>query len=230
MDEISNKIIEIANCPVKLEKFIVNYENFILKSASKVVKKYITQNDDEWSIALNGFYEAIKKYDQNKGSFFSFAELVIQRKLIDYYRREKKNNLEVKYDQIDNSFYLGIGENKEVERDICWEIEAISEVIKSYGFSFYDLVKISPKTKKTKGYCEEIIKYLLSNPILIEHIHKSKQLPIKVIEKNVKIPLKIIERYRKYIIAVVEIFSGEYQYLREYFPNIKKFLKEGDKF
>lgn len=226
MDEISNKIIEIANCPVKLEKFIVEYENFIFKSASKVLKKYITKNDDEWSIALNGFYEAIKKYDKNKGSFFSFAELVIQRKLIDYYRTERKNNLEIKYDQTESSIYLNKGEDMDLERNLCWEIEAISEVIKSYGFSFSDLVKVSPKTKKTKGYCEEIIKYLLLNPILIRHIHKSKQLPIKVIEKNVKIPLKIIERYRKYIIAVVEIFWGEYPHLQDYFPNFKTFLKE----
>ncbi|SHK19963.1 RNA polymerase sigma factor [Anaerobranca californiensis DSM 14826] len=227
MDEINYKVMEIANCPTKLEKFILDYENFILKCAYKVTKKYITKNDDEWSIALNAFYEAIKKYNVDKGNFFNFAQIVIQRKLIDYYRIEVKNNHEVTVD--DTDAYLYSLKGKEVfDKDIRWEIEAISDVLKGYGFSFTDLVKSSPKTKKTKRYCEEIIIYLLLNQNLIEDMEKSKQLPIKKIEKNTKIPQKIIERHRRYIIAVVEIFKGDYIYLSEYFPDIKKGLNGGE--
>ncbi len=46
--------------------------------------------DEELSIALMAFNEAIDGYDTSKGSFLSFAKLVINRRLIDYLRKKTK--------------------------------------------------------------------------------------------------------------------------------------------
>ncbi len=44
-----------------------------------------TDNDEEFSIALIAFNEAIEKYNEDRGNFWAFAKLVIESRL--------KNNL-----------------------------------------------------------------------------------------------------------------------------------------
>lgn len=57
----------------------------------RVCKRYIDQEqDDEFSIGLIAFNEAIDSFHEGKGSsFFTFARLVISRKVIDYIRQQK---------------------------------------------------------------------------------------------------------------------------------------------
>ena len=73
----------------KLEQLIHKCEFFIMKTASKVSKRYISKEDDEFQIALLGFSEAVQEYEMDKGSF-SYAELVMRRRLIDYFRSQTK--------------------------------------------------------------------------------------------------------------------------------------------
>jgi len=55
-----------------------------------VVGRYVAYGqDDELSIALMAFVEAIRSYDVSKGNFLSFSQNVIKRRIIDYYRKEK---------------------------------------------------------------------------------------------------------------------------------------------
>ena len=41
-----------------------------------------------------GFSEAVQEYEMDKGSFFSYAELVMRRRLIDYFRSQTKYTAE----------------------------------------------------------------------------------------------------------------------------------------
>jgi DNA-directed RNA polymerase specialized sigma subunit len=58
------------------------------------VKRYVCKQDDEWSVALTAFAEAIEHFETDKGSFDTFAKLVIKRRLIDYERNVHKRNAE----------------------------------------------------------------------------------------------------------------------------------------
>ncbi len=216
MREVDTKVVEIAGDNDKISAFIKENEFFILKVASKTAKHYISKNDDEWSIALSAFSEAVNKYDYEKGSFFSFAELLIQRKLIDYYRNKNRHNLEIQVESFEEDVIIEYNDN-----NLKLEIEAITQVLENYGFSFMDLTECSPKAEKTKIACAKGIKYLIENPILINEMQKSKQLPGKILEKNVGIPRKILDRHRKYIIAATEILYGDYPYLSEYLACIR---------
>ena len=70
------------------------------------------------------------------------------------------------------------------ENNLRLEIESITELLLTYGFSFYDLVSCSPKAEKTKKSCTKAINYLLKNPLLLIELQTTKLLPIKIIEKN----------------------------------------------
>ena len=219
MRELDQRAVKAANDAQELNALIEEYDSFILKSASKAVKRYVSKNDDEWSIALSAFSEAIQKYSFEKGSFISFAELMINRRLIDYFRAQRKFVVEDQVDWIEDNAIIENDDNLKLE------IEAISQVLEYYGFSFMDLAECSPKAQKTKTACAKAVVYLLEKPMLITEIRNSKQLPIKLIAKNVGLPRKIIERHRKYIIAAVEILYGDYPYISEYLSFVREAVK-----
>lgn len=77
MREIDDMAIEAAADKEKLEEFVNNYKPFIIKCASKYSKKYISLGDDEYSIALNAFYDSIISYKKDRGAFISFSVFVL---------------------------------------------------------------------------------------------------------------------------------------------------------
>jgi len=218
-----------------MENFIAQNEYFILKCASSVARKYISKSNDEWSIALGAFTEAVKSYSIEKGSFFNFAELVIRRRLIDFIRSQSRYSSEISVspslfnsdsddDEDGVSIKIEVAEkvSHTIDNAVKLEIELANEIFSSYGFSFFDLTDCSPKAKKTKEACAKAVAYVLHNPILVSNMKVKKLLPIKIVEKNAKIPRKILERHRKYIIAAVEIISGDFPYLADYVRFIRE--------
>lgn len=201
----------------KLSTFIKRHELFILKTASRISRQYISKSDDEWSVALVAFSGAVSKYDYDRGSFMAFAEKMIHQRLVDHFRTKGRFSVEVPVDFIEEEAMVE-------ENDACLknEIEAMTAVLGAYGFSFMDLSNCSPKAKKTRSACARAVRYLLHEPVMIREMRASRQLPMKIIEKKAEVPRKILDRHRKYLIAAVEILSGDYPFLSEYLKYIKE--------
>ena len=217
----------------KRDAFIHKNENFILNCASKFSKHYISKSDDEWSIALIAFSNAIDTYNETKGAFPSYAKLLIEHRLTDYFRSQARFAPETQTepylfegeidDDMENMGYqINVVKQASVSDDnpLLDEIVAISEHLDNYGITFMELPDCSPKAGKTKDACAGAIRYLKEHPVLVENMKKTKQLPIKIISENAKVPRKILERYRKYIITAAEILSGDFPKLAEYLKNI----------
>ena len=58
---------ETAMTRSEQERLLAENELFILHTAQKTVGRRITRSDDEWSIALSAFWEAVQHYDPGKG-------------------------------------------------------------------------------------------------------------------------------------------------------------------
>lgn len=235
MRELDSMVMSSKNDPSIYDMIIKQQEKAILAYASKVTGRYISKSDDEWSIALLAFTQAIDNYDLDKGAFISFYRLLIKRRLIDYFRSQVKYSPELSVDptlfdtepeEFEDNVSIRIAVADKVsyreENDLKLEIEAANQVFSGYGFTFYDLTTCSPRAGKTKSSCAKAVNYILDNPILIQELHNTKQIPLKLIEKNTKVPRKILERHRKYIIAAIEILSGGYPYLAEYLQYIRR--------
>lgn len=233
--ELDHLVVEATTNPYLLNQLISQNEFYILKCASSITNRYITKSDDEWSVALLAFNEAVSNYQLEKGNFYSFAELVIKRRLIDYVRSTKKHHNEISVDPIvfdtepeeettDMAVHLAVAEkvSTDTRNSIKYEIEAVNELLSKYGFTFYDLTTCSPHAQKTKSACAKAVSFLFQNPMLVNEMKTTKLLPLKLIEKNAKIPRKILERHRKYIIAAVVILSGDYPELAEYLWYIRE--------
>lgn len=221
------KVSEAKTNHKACNELIHEYNNFILSVSSKVTGKFVTEHDDEASVAMIAFHEAIQKYEYDKGKFLPFAALIIKNRLIDYMRREyktakvmtfsslsqiNKDGCEAKFDVEDKSYE---------SKDIKYEIESLTEELEVHGISFLELSKVSPKSKKTRRVCFTVINYILSQPQLVRELKKSGTLPIKSILENLDANRKTIERHRKYIIAGLIILTGDYVYIAEYFSEAK---------
>lgn len=240
-------ITQLRDDEAALNKFISDHKRFILSSAYKVTGHFVTENDDEYSVALIAFNEAIRAYETDKGDFHAFAGLVIKRRLIDHFKFESRFQGEIltdpsvmdgDVDEEDAEFSHELEvrrkeaelseettENRPGTGPMKDEIEAVQAILKGYGFSFSDLPEVSPKASKTKEICARAVVFLLRNPGLIAKMQDLHTLPIKEIEKSLKVPRKILERHRKFIIASTEILNGEYPLLGEYMSYVRRMME-----
>ena len=224
---INERVVCIKHNETEINRLVEEYKPFIAACTEKVTGRYMRYgDDDELSIAMIGFVEAIKSYDHTRGNFLSFSRNVMKRRLIDYYRREKRHDgvISLNAYTAENGEELDFSENESIAR---YSEERLSEYrrielaelkkeLEEWDISFFDLARTSPKREKTKKACMEAVGLILSRPDLLKLIIEKKYLPLAEIEKGAKIPRKIMEHSRKYIIAVVLIAIGDYQYIRDY--------------
>lgn len=225
---INERVESIRNDEYRVNEFIEEYKPFIASCVEKTVGHFVVYgHDDELSIALMAFAEAIKAFDSSRGSFLSFAQSVIKRRIIDYYRKESKYNRAVLLNQYYNEdeedeHDLTVGKSldeytkEEISEYRRLEIQQLKKELEEWGLSFTELSEVSPKHAKTRRIYSEIIKFILSQQDLVAQIKLKKTLPIIEIEKSLKIPRKKIDRGRKYILAVFIICTGDYEFIKDY--------------
>ncbi|MCI3919121.1 RNA polymerase sigma-I factor [Paenibacillus sp. TRM 82003] len=205
------------------------YQPYVAKTASRFCKRYIhPESDDEFSIALSAFNEAIDAYDASAGrAFLSFAETVIRRRLTDYVRKEGRHASVVpqsafEAEDEEGDVYDPVANEASVDRyrldreneERKLEIEALSRELSAYGITFADLVEGSPKHEDTRRTFIGIGATISRVPELFEPLQAKKSLPLKELSNYVDVSRKTLERGRKYIIAVALIHLGQYPHLQ----------------
>ena len=243
MSDLTDGAIRSRDDLVYRNVFLQENKKFILSRAYAAIGHYVTESDDEWSIALLAFNDSIDKFEPSKGEFESFASLVIRRRLYDYLRSEKRFSSELSIepyamdaddirngDEV-NSLAVEVlektveqAESEESSSNIKDEISIVSGILSGYGFSFMDLADASPKAQKTKEACASVVAYILGDDELLSRIRSSKSLPVQELLSALKVSRKLLERHRRYIIAAIEILSGDFPMLAEYMDSIRKVM------
>ena len=243
MDDLRDQVLAAKTNDGKLGILVEENKQWILQCASQTVHRYVTDSDDEWSIALLAFSEAVQSFDERKGSFRALASVIIKRRLTDYLRSEGRHSAEIivmpgAFDgELDEEDAAGV--NLHVQQTVATasaaaasddsserareEIAEMQEILHEYGFSFFDLAESSPKAEKTKRSCGQAIRTLIASVILMAKMRLKRLLPIKELSEESGVVRKILERHRKYIIAGAEIMDGDFPILASYL----KFIREG---
>ncbi|WP_310732518.1 RNA polymerase sigma factor SigI [Paenibacillus sp. 1011MAR3C5] len=213
------------------DQFIAEYYPYIAKLTSRFCKRYVDPNrDDEFSVALLAFNEAINQYDAEAGaSFLGFAKTVIQRRLIDHARKEQRHLRAIPYSTYDSEGDDGAVYNvldtkqaldeHENNRDIKErreEIEELNQELELFGITFPELVEISPKHADSRQMLIGIAAMLAQNGPLMATLRLTQRMPIKELMEQSGVSRKTLERNRKYIIAIAIIMSGSYPYMNDY--------------
>lgn len=231
-ETINERVERIRLLKDEKSEFIQEYKPFIASAVEKCVGRYVTYGqDDELSIGLIAFEEAINHYDESKGSFLSFAQNVIKRRIIDYYRKEKRHQGVVHINDYyptdeagENAYdYLLTAEQVQgqyFEQEINdlrkMEIMQLKSELEKFDLEFSDIAKSSPKHKGTKKAYLDIVKFVVENKDISDKIKQKKYIPVAEIQMATNLPRKTIERARNYVIAAVLILTGDYYSLREY--------------
>lgn len=196
---------------------IQEYLPLIIKTVSGVSGKYVSvYRDDEFSIGLMAFKEAVDKYNEERGNFSSFAKIVITSRVKNYIAKESKHN---DIDSIEALKEVGIdfADNCNIplenSNELAIEISNLKAEINEFGFSFEDLVKESPKHKDTRNRAIIISEHINKNTTLKNHMYDKKRLPIKQITLIYSITEKTIKKSKKFIISVVIILDKKFRNL-----------------
>lgn len=218
MTTLDEKAQKAAASREYLEQFIAENESFILQQAYYGSGHVIDKSSDEWSISLIAFAQAVDTYRPEKGSFATYARVLIRNRLIDYFRSQNRHHPEVQMAPEDMAEFR----EKDKGESLRDEIMVLNTRLEAYGISFSELEKSSPKKGRTRKACGRILNYMADHPELCTDMKKKKLFPVKEVEENLKIHRKIMERHRKYLITAVEILSGDYPELAEYLVSIRK--------
>lgn len=198
---------------------IKEYSGFVKSSASRATRRFITENDDEFSVALIAFNEAIDRYEKDKGSFTSYASLVIKSRVTDNLRKKGVENIPFSSLTEDEEEIDVVG-LADVVSDAALEIKELSDELERYGITFLTLSEHVPVSRKTKAAVGSIIKYILEDELRVKRVLDSGRLPSAEIVSEVSVHKKISERHRKYIIAAIIILTGDYYHVRPYIMGI----------
>lgn len=237
MDSINSKAARAAQDDSYINQFIAENKNFILGCAGKQAGRYISESDDEFSVAMYAFFTAITRYNTEQGDFLPFAGLVIKRRLTDYYRTQQRFSNE---HSVSPDVFSGNtddeGEVPPIHYEVAGkltenpvvtaadEIHTANEIFSRFGFSFMELSEVSPKAHKTKRQCAQAVRAIIASPVILETLRTTHKLPIKALSSQSSVPVKVLERHRKYIIAAAIILTGNFPVLAEYM----KYIREGE--
>jgi RNA polymerase sigma factor len=215
-----------------LNFLLSKYQPFIAKSVSEVCKRYIDPHrDDEFSVGLMAFHEAIRQFSPTKGSsFFAFANLVIKRKVIDYIRFNSKYKVAISLDetydeeQIENPTEIeAVKEIYEKEQEAWYrrqEILEFREKLASYKLTLAELTEIAPKHRDARDTAVRIARIIRDDQQLSDYVRRKKKLPIKDLATKVDVSKKTLERNRKFILAIFIVLSEDFVFLKDYLKGV----------
>lgn len=203
---------------------------FMSQVASKVCKRYIDPaEDDEFSVAMAAFDEAIMQFSKEKGSsFLSFADLVIRRRVIDYIRKQARHqgqlSLEYPGEKEEESSLSSLEvvislQQYEIDHEASLRREEIlhyKEQLKEYNIDLMQLPERSPKHTDARQNAVQIARMLVNNTHLRSLFLEKRKLPINELMKHVTVSRKTIERHRMYIVAIALLLIEDYQCLQRY--------------
>lgn len=209
------------------EELISAHVSFVVRVAIKVCGRMVErERDDEISIGLAAFNEAIDRYDENRGvPFPAFARLIIKSRITDFLRKQHRH-ITRSGGSLDDSDGQGL---PAIEASLAWdryldqeaarereeEIAEYRKIIGELGISFSDLVKSSPKHRDTRATMLGIARKLAGDRDLFDQLMASGRLPVLAMTQRYGASAKTIERGRKYIIATAVIwhFCEDFLYL-----------------
>jgi len=200
-------------------------KGFIRRISSYICKRSLDwSNDDELSIALMAFNEAIDTFDPHKGmEFKGYFKMLVHSRLVDYFRKNKDTH--VSLNSMDDE-ELSMIENREAiarysasyaSSEMAAEIKMFNKELAVYGLSLSELTVNCPKHRDTRETLFEIALKCSKQSDIVMSLKKNKMLPIKNIMELTGVNRKFLDKWRRYLIALITIVSSdEYLYLKEY--------------
>lgn len=215
------------------DRLIGTYMPFIKAETAKFLKSSTAEGyDDELSIAMMAFHEAIGGYSHTRGAFLKYAAMIIKSRLIDYRRKEQRHSHVISLDaplgqeETTMGETLTDGQNHYEEmayRDAAREeIEELTRQMQNFGVTLSDVADNCPRQKRTLDACRRALQYAKDNPELLDEFLQTKRLPMGQLTAGSGAERKTLERHRKYMVALLLIYTNGYEIIRGHLKQVMK--------
>ncbi|MGI6173071.1 MAG: sigma factor [Christensenellales bacterium] len=215
----------------RADDLIRAYVPFIRAEAARFMGRQCTERDDEYSIAMTAFYEAIMGYEKGRGTFLGYAALLIRSRLIDYSRREIRHRghlslYEKSGEEDDRTLMDTLADDEDAYEASATreatrrEIEELSAVMAQFNVTFSDVADNCPKQERTLAACAAAVRYAKENPRLLDELLRTKKLPMAQLVLGSGVERKTLERHRQYIVAMLLIQTNGYEIIRGHLRHV----------
>ena len=217
----------------KADQLIGDYMPFIKAETAKFLKRPpLEGQDDELSIAMIAFHEAICSYSRTRGAFLKYAAMLIKSRLIDYYRKERLHrktiSLDTPSEEDDTPLRDTLANDKDHNEEMIFrdatraEIQQLTQKMNEFGISLTDIADNCPKQERTLTACRKALQYAKENPNLLDELLQTKRLPISHLCAGSGVERKTLERHRKYMVALLLIYTNGYEIIRGHLKQVMK--------
>lgn len=230
---IIQRVYDAKDDMTAADSFISDYIPFIKAQVSKLMKRPVNiQQDDEYSVAMIAFHEAINGYSKTRGTFLSYASLLMRNRIIDFWRKNNRHNQVISINaptsNEDQTIEDSLTDDEDHEENLAIreatkeEIIELSTQLRAFDVSLTDIADNSPKQERTLAACKRVVAYAKEDAELMEDFLRTKRLPLKKLTDGSKVARKTIERHRKYIIGLLLIYTNGYEIIRGHLAEVMK--------
>lgn len=230
---IIQRVYDAKDDMTAADSFISDYIPFIKAQVSKLMKRPVNiQQDDEYSVAMIAFHEAINGYSKTRGTFLSYASLLMRNRIIDFWRKNNRHNqvisIHAPTSNEDQTIEDSLTDDEDYEENLAIreatkeEIIELSTQLRAFDVSLTDIADNSPKQERTLAACKRVVAYVKEDAELMEDFLRTKRLPLKKLTDGSKVARKTIERHRKYIIGLLLIYTNGYEIIRGHLAEVMK--------
>ncbi|MDP4179964.1 MAG: sigma factor [Bacillota bacterium] len=225
INSIIEIIVSIRRGDLQLrDRFICENMPFIMKSLYKILKRHIDiKNDEEFSIGLSAFNEAIDNYDlDRKRNFYRYSYIMINHRIIDYLRSTKRDDKTIPFSSIEDKehfeqrYLASDAQNQYEIVELKEEILILRQNLMAFGITWDDLIENSPTHRDTRCLCIKIAKEILENKDLYTKFINTKRIPRSELVERLKIHRRTIENHRVFIIAICLVLSSNRDELKAF--------------
>lgn len=231
--QIVQQIMRSRQDPEAADQFIRSYMPFIKAETARFLHRPPMEGrDEELSVAMFAFYEAMTVYNPDRGAFLSLASAGIRNRLIDYFRREQKHSGQLSLDQPDSESGKTLLEQTDPGvNDISdytdlagaqTEIRQFSADLAAFGLTLTDVADSCPRQERTLNACMKVLDYAKKHPQLLEQMTRSRKLPLSQLARGSGVEKKTLERHRNYLIAILLAFTNGFEIIRDHLSQMKK--------
>ena len=215
------------------DRLIAQYLPFIRSETAGFLGRPPTDSDDELSIAMIAFHEAVCSYERSRGAFIPYASTVIHSRLVDYDRKERRHRHGISLDapcgeEEDGSLLDTLADPADhsgalITREAtAHEIRELSEQMEGFGVSLADVADNCPRQQRTLEACRAAFLYAKSRPDLLEGVVRTGKLPLRELAQGSGAERKTLERHRKYLLALLLICTNGYEIIRGHLHQVLK--------
>ncbi len=231
--QISDLVLLAQSDRDAADRLIEKYMPFIRSETAKSLGRFPYGDDDELSIAMFAFYEAIMSYQYGKGAFLGLAALSIRNRLIDYRRRQARHDGTVSLDmpagqEDDRTLGEQVADDRadlrihQDRQDARQEIAHFVSQLTVFGLNLTDIAENCPKQERTMAACMRVLDYARENPALLIQLVQTKKLPLAQLAQASGVEKKTLERHRRYLVAILLAYTNGFEIIRGHLRMLKR--------